>query len=69
MTEDQAKKQLGRMVRSFTTGSVLHLLAEVCRESADAARRAGDDRRNEQLRAVEAALIVMGYGVDAACPR
>ncbi len=69
MTEEKAKKQLTTMLRSFTPGSILHLLAEVYRESAERARRRRDQTLYEQCRTVEAALIVVGYGVDAAHPR
>ena len=34
MTEAQAKKQLRQMLRSFTPGSLLHLLSELFAESA-----------------------------------
>ncbi len=69
MTDEKAKKQLATMLRSFTPGSILHLLAEVYGESAERARRRRDQRLYDQCRTVEAALIVVGYGVDAAHPR
>lgn len=69
MTEEKAKKQLSTMLRSLTPGSVLHLLAEVYGESAQRARRRGNQTLYDQCRTVEAALIVVGYGVDAAHPR
>jgi hypothetical protein len=69
MTEDRAKRQLARMLRSFTAGSVLHLLADICRESAQQALRRRDERLHEQLQTVEAALVVVGCGVDAILPR
>jgi hypothetical protein len=69
MTEAQAKKLLRRMLRSFTPGSILHLLAAVYRESAE---RAGPDVElavRRRHRRVATALFVVGLGVDAACPR
>lgn len=69
MSHEKAKKQLANMLRSFTLGSILHLLADICRESAKDAQRHRDDRRRAQFETVEAALTVVGYGVDAACPR
>jgi RNA polymerase-interacting CarD/CdnL/TRCF family regulator len=68
MTHDKAKKQLAKMLRSFTTGSILHLLADLCREEAEEAREQQDARLYEQCRTVEAALIVVGCGVDATLP-
>ena len=68
MTEDRAKKQLAKMLRSFTTGSILHLIADLCREEAEQARERQDARLYEQYRTVEAALIVVGDGVDATLP-
>ena len=69
MTEQKAKTQLRRMLRSFTPGSVLALLADVCREDAEQARRRGDDLARQRLRHAEAALIVVGLGLDATLPR
>ncbi len=66
MNETEAKQQLERMLGSFTAGSILHLLADVFRESAE---QAGDDRSRQQLKQVEETLYVVGLGVDAACPR
>jgi hypothetical protein len=36
--KSQSKRQLARMRRSFTSGSVLHLLAELHREIAEEAQ-------------------------------
>lgn len=69
MTEDMAKRQLARMLRSFTPGSVLGLLADLYRDTAEKARRDRDVRSYRQCRAVEQTLIVVGYGIDAAGPR
>ncbi len=69
MTEQAAKQQLTRMLRSLTPGSVLHLFAEIHREAAAEAIRAGDLGSQERCRLVEAALFVTGFGIDAALPR
>jgi hypothetical protein len=68
MTEDRAKKQLAKMLRSFTTGSILHLIADLCREASEEASEQQDAKLSEQYRTVEAALIVVGDGVDATLP-
>ena len=69
MTEKQAKEQLRRMLATFTPGSVLHLLAELFAERAEAARRAGDDLTAGRCDNAQATLFVVGLGIDAACPR
>ncbi len=69
MTEQRAKKQLRRMLDDFTAGTVLYFLADVFREDAEAARQAGDDLAATQCKNVEAALFVVGMGIDAARPR
>ncbi len=68
MTEAKAKKHLGTMLRSFTGGTVLHLLAELFQQMAEDARRNGDDTAVKQFQEVAAALFVVGLGIDAACP-
>lgn len=68
MNERQAKRQLERMLRSFTAGSVLHLLADLHREAADQARQADDAMTYRQCKLVEQTLVVVGLGVDAARP-
>jgi hypothetical protein len=67
MTEEEAKRQLRRMLRSFTPGSVLHLLSQLFRESA--ARSGRKKLVRQRRRHVAATLFVVGLGVDAACPR
>jgi hypothetical protein len=69
MTENRAKRQLANMLRSFTAGSVLSLLAEVYRAMAEQARQDNDRTSYRQCRMVEGTLIVVGLGIDAACPR
>ncbi len=69
MTDETAKRQLKRMLKSFTVGSVLHLLSEIFEEMAEEARRGGDEIRLEQCDSVAKTLFVVGLGVDSACPR
>ena len=68
MTNDRAKRHLRVVLRSFSTGGVLHFLAELSVEEALEARRKGNELHYQRLTLVEAGLIVAGYGVDAACP-
>ncbi len=68
MSEVQAKKQLKKMLRTLTAGSVLHLLADVFKQSAEEAKRDGDVASHRQFKLVENTLIVVGMGVDAANP-
>jgi hypothetical protein len=69
MTDETARRQLKRMLRSFSGGSILHLLAEVFEDLAEQARQDGNETRAEQCRAVAATLFVVGLEIDAACPR
>lgn len=69
MTEAAAKKHLRRMLRDFTPGSILHLLADLFREDAEEARRQDDSLAYERYKTVESTLLVVGMGIDAACPR
>jgi hypothetical protein len=69
MTESQVKRQLRRMLTSLTAGSLLHLLADLFRESADRIRHRRNKPHRDKLRDVAAALFVVGLGVDAVCPR
>lgn len=68
MTDQDAKERLTELLDRYTLGSVLHLLAEVCRESAESARQDGDALGAERFEVVEHALFVVGLGVDAANP-
>jgi len=65
MTETKAKKHLAKILERFTTGSVLHLLADLSREMAQDAEREGDLVRYEQAKSVERTLFVVGVGVDS----
>ena len=69
MTETQAKRQMTLILATLTAGSVLHLLAELFAEQAEAARRTGDALAAERCGNVAATLFVVGIGIDAACPR
>lgn len=69
MTDDMAKRQLQRMMKSFTQGSILHLLGELFEEMAEVARLDGEDVRREQCASVAKTLFVLGLGIDSACPR
>jgi hypothetical protein len=69
MREEQARKHPEKMLRSFTPGSVLNLLADLYRQEAEETRRANNMTRYRQCRLVESTLIVVGMGLDAACPR
>lgn len=59
--ESQAKQLLSDLMARFTTGSVLHLLAEVLRDGAG-------DQDAQPLRDAVGALFVMALGLDALTP-
>jgi hypothetical protein len=67
--EKEAKKALRKMLKTFTPGSILHLLAGLYREDAEEASRIEDALAYERFKTVECTLFVVGLGVDAACPR
>jgi len=69
MTEREAQRQLRRMLRAFTPGSVLHLLAEAFRAHAEQYRGDDDARVRQQCDLADAVLFVVGLGLDAACPQ
>ena len=69
MSDEMARRQLKWMMKSFTPGSILHLLSEIFEEMAEEALRGGDDVRREQCDSVAKTLFVVGLGVDSACPR
>jgi hypothetical protein len=68
MTESQAKRKLRGMLRSLTAGSLLHLLADLFRESTVSTRRGSKQRARDKVREVAATLFVVGLGVDAVAP-
>ena len=69
MSEKQAKKQLAKMLDSFTPGSVLYLLSDMYRDRAEAASKSGDVVRSDQCKLVEHTLVAVGAGIDAVQPR
>ena len=69
MTENEARRQFRRMLRSFTPGSVLHLLAEAFRAHSKQAGVANDPRISQQCDQTDSVLFVIGLGLDAACPQ
>jgi hypothetical protein len=68
MSDDQAKDLLTEILEHYTTGSVLHLLADLYRESAEDSRQDGDELACDRFMTIEHALFVMGLGIDAAHP-
>lgn len=68
MSDDQAKEQLTAMLEHYTTGSILHLLADLYRESAESAQQDGDALACDRFKTIEHALFVMGLGIDSAHP-
>jgi hypothetical protein len=68
MSERQAKLETSKLLRLFTPGSILHLLADLHGDLADEARQQDDAVAYEQCRLVQHALFVVGLGIDAAKP-
>ena len=69
MTEKEAQRQLRRMLKNFTPGSILHLLGEAMRAHAEQAQADNDPRIKEKSDLAEACLVIVGLGLDAACPQ
>ena len=69
MREPEAKRILRSMLTDFSPGSILHLLGDVFRENAEEACQYEDELAFERCKSLEAALYVVGIGVDGACPR
>ena len=69
MTEREAQRQLRRMLRAFTPGSILHLLAEAFRAHAEQAQADNGQRVKQQCDLADTVLFVVGLGLDAACPQ
>lgn len=69
MQPDKVKKQLTRMLDSFTPGSVLMLLGEVLARRADEARRGGSEAIAESHEEAVATMNVVGLGLDAILPK
>jgi hypothetical protein len=68
MTEKEAQRQLRLMLRGFTPGSILHLLAEAFRAHAEQYRADDPERLKQQCDLADSVLFVIGLGLDAACP-
>jgi len=68
MTEQQVREQFSELLQRYTTGSLLHILADLFRQSAEEAKSAQDLAEYEQCKLVEHALFVLGLGIDAANP-
>ena len=64
MDEVQAKQMLRDMLTRFTAGSILHLLAEVLKDSADEQ----DEAATAAMRDAAGALFVLGIGLNAVWP-
>lgn len=69
MSETEAKQHLLAILGSFNPGSVLHILAQVIRESEAARLGTLDDAAEERVREAEAFLWIAGYGLMSALPR
>jgi len=69
MTEATARKHLMEMLKRFTPGSVLHLLSDIYRSTAEDASNDNDARTHGRCKSVEQTLFVVGLGIDATCPR
>ncbi len=68
LDDEAAREQLAKLLDRYTTGSVLHLLADLHRASAEDARAIGNETSCDQLRHIEHTLIVVGMGIDAVDP-
>lgn len=69
MKPEKAKKQLEKMLRSLTPGSVLMLIGEVFGTWAEEARRGGSDVGEESFKLAESTMTVVGLGLDAILPK
>jgi hypothetical protein len=69
VNEAQARQHLLDMLGNFTPGSVLHLFAQVVRESEEARLGGLNDAAEERVREAEGFLWIAGYGLDAGLPR
>lgn len=65
ITEQKAKRQLAKMLQSFTPGSILNLLADHLAEESD---QLTESKTSDQIQLVCHALIVVGTGIDAVLP-
>jgi len=69
MKPEKAKRQLERMLLSFSPGSVLMLLGEVFQEMGRETREGGSEVIADNDQIGEASLTVLGLGLDALLPK
>jgi hypothetical protein len=69
MSEQEARRHLRRMLRSFTPGSILHLLAEAYRKRMEVAGLADDPTASGRCDIADRVLFCVGIGLDAVLPR
>ncbi len=69
MKPEKAKRQLERMLLSFSPGSVLMLLGEVFQEMGRETREGGSQVIADNDQIGEASLTVLGLGLDALLPK
>ena len=69
MKPEKAKRQLERMLLSFSPGSVLMLLGEVFQEMGRETREGGSEVIADAAKIAEASLTVLGLGLDALLPK
>lgn len=69
MKPETARKQIKRMLRSFSPGSVLMLIGEVFHEMAEEAREKGSEVISDNYEQAEATMSVVGLGLDAVLPK
>jgi hypothetical protein len=67
--EDKAKRQLEKMLQSFSPGSVLMMIGQVFAERAEEAREGGSESIADNLKEAEATMNVVGFGLDAILPK
>lgn len=69
MKPEKAKRQLERMLSSFSPGSVLMMIGEFFAERANEARAGGSEGIADGYREAEAAMNVVGFGLEALLPK
>ena len=69
MSEKEAIRHLQTMLRSFTIGSVLHLLAEANRKQVEDSGQADDPVASGRCDISDHVLFCVGVGLDAAMPQ
>jgi hypothetical protein len=69
MSEPEARRQLRRMLRHFTPGSILHLMSEAYRQKIEEAGLADDPTASVKCDTADRVLFCVGIGLDAVLPR